>query len=275
MSDSDEAPGPVEGSQGTPAKGKKMWVRGANASPKARALQFPGIMEVRGELMWCQYCDVSIDFKEKCTAANHLKSAKHKANVEDRKLVVKTPGCFCSDFFPLICVAISGPTYNQPLVEDPESQPTPKKLKTADLKGMFQGLELGLEWCSAMVMWRSDFWPTDQCSFGLDKRLRRVSTFHSLSHSSFITCHKSLVRCNFPDFARLAMCRLWHSVEQCADCGIQWNNVNFLFSASRSNRLSIFFAKGWTNGHSLSGIMHIIHHPMHKMRKTGKILATT
>ena len=94
ISDSDEAIGPAT-PEGTPkGKERKSWKRGANATAESRARQFRGIMEVRGDLMWCIYRDVSIEFKVKSTAANHVKCAKHKKNVEEGKSVVKKPRCF-------------------------------------------------------------------------------------------------------------------------------------------------------------------------------------
>ena len=75
MSSSDE--------NGTPAaKKQKVWQRGAKVSARIRAQQFPGIMEARGEEMWCIPCGQRIDHKEKSTASKHVKySAEHQRQV--------------------------------------------------------------------------------------------------------------------------------------------------------------------------------------------------
>eukprot|EP00667_Euglena_gracilis_P021489 EG_transcript_23550 len=120
-------------------KGKqcRKWVRGAKATPESRASQFPGVMEVRGNLLWCTYCDISLGFKEKCTAANHVKCAKHLKNVAKKPRVVKNPGLktFWVFFKIILCL---GPASDKRIAEDAESQPTRKKSKTVDLKDILQ-----------------------------------------------------------------------------------------------------------------------------------------
>ena len=97
-------------------KAARMWNRGSNATAKSRAAQFPGVMEVRGEEMWCVFCNVIVNYKEKCTASNHVKnSAKHKDNVEKRLTRVERPGA------------------SAPISEDVPPSPSPaKKQKLVD-----------------------------------------------------------------------------------------------------------------------------------------------
>ena len=102
----------------------RKWRRGAKAT--SRALQFPGVMEVRGEAMWCKFCNVPVDFKEKCTAANHVICKKHAKNVQEKPNLVEEPGA----------TAILTSEPKQEAVEA-ESQPAPKKQKTADIMETF------------------------------------------------------------------------------------------------------------------------------------------
>ena len=48
---------------------------GKHATPALRVTQFPRVIEVRGAAMWCTFRQVPVGFQEKCTAANHVKSA--------------------------------------------------------------------------------------------------------------------------------------------------------------------------------------------------------
>ena len=62
-------------------------------SARVRAQQFPGIMEARGEEMWCNPCGQRIDHKEKSTASKHVKySAEHQRQVERMGKGITKPG---------------------------------------------------------------------------------------------------------------------------------------------------------------------------------------
>ena len=79
---------------GTPAaKKRKIWQRGSKMSARVRAQQFPGIMEARGDEMWCIPCGQRIDHKEKSTASKHVKySAEHQRQVERMEKGITKPG---------------------------------------------------------------------------------------------------------------------------------------------------------------------------------------
>ena len=84
-----EGPSTVEegdhGGQIQPVKGKgkkRKWKRGSTMTAAKRALQFPEVMEVRGESMWCIACECPVNFNEKCIASQHCRSEKHKANAK-------------------------------------------------------------------------------------------------------------------------------------------------------------------------------------------------
>ena len=81
-------------------KGKKRkWNRGRTMTAAKRARQFPEVMEVRGEAMWCIACDCPVAYKDKCIATQHCKSAKHKINVQRKAHVM------CLFAFVLLCFA--------------------------------------------------------------------------------------------------------------------------------------------------------------------------
>ena len=84
--------GESEGQEDKKKGKKRKWNRGRTMTPGKRARQFPGVMEVRGESMWCIACDCEVKFKEKNTAATHCNSEKHKANVQKKKHAVYQPG---------------------------------------------------------------------------------------------------------------------------------------------------------------------------------------
>ena len=68
-----------------------MWQRGSKMSAYSQALQFPGIMESRGEQMWDISCGQIIDYKERSMATKHLKSGEHKKHAEQMKKDVTCP----------------------------------------------------------------------------------------------------------------------------------------------------------------------------------------
>lgn len=39
-----------------------------------------------------RFCDVEVDYKEKCTANNHIKSRRHQNNTLKKPTLVTTPG---------------------------------------------------------------------------------------------------------------------------------------------------------------------------------------
>ena len=62
-------------------------------SARVRAQQFPGIMEARGDEMWCIPCGQRIDHKEKSTTSKHVKySAEHPRQVERMEKGITKPG---------------------------------------------------------------------------------------------------------------------------------------------------------------------------------------
>ena len=59
---------------------------------RARAQPFPGVMEARGEEMWCIPCGLRIDYKEKSTATKHVKyNSEHKRQVGQMKKCITKP----------------------------------------------------------------------------------------------------------------------------------------------------------------------------------------
>ena len=42
--------------------------------------------------MWCTFCDMVVQHKEKTYAALHVKGGKHKKNVEKKPFLVDKPG---------------------------------------------------------------------------------------------------------------------------------------------------------------------------------------
>ena len=42
--------------------------------------------------MWCSFCDMVVQHKEKTFATVHVKGAKHKKNVEKKPFLVEQPG---------------------------------------------------------------------------------------------------------------------------------------------------------------------------------------
>ncbi len=50
---SDEEAIPLEGAVADTPKAARPWKRGNHMTPQKRASQFPGILEVRGDSMWC------------------------------------------------------------------------------------------------------------------------------------------------------------------------------------------------------------------------------
>ena len=75
------------------AKKRKIWQRGSKMSARVTAQQFPGIMEARGDEMWCIPCGQRIDHKEKSTASKHVKySAEHPRQVERMEKGITKPG---------------------------------------------------------------------------------------------------------------------------------------------------------------------------------------
>ena len=84
MSSDDEAR--VEGS-GDPPPNKKQKKekredrnRGNRMSVQARIAQFPKEFFQMGEEMWCKSCQICVDYKQMCTAKNHLSSKMHVRN---------------------------------------------------------------------------------------------------------------------------------------------------------------------------------------------------
>ena len=72
---------------------KRKWKRGSQTTVWKRANQFPGVMEVRGDAMWCIVCSCPVTWKEKSTATKHLQGYAHIHNLNnaagrDRKSVV-------------------------------------------------------------------------------------------------------------------------------------------------------------------------------------------
>ncbi len=53
--------------------------------------------------MWCSSCNVPVNFNEKCTAVNHLKTAKHIENVYKYASVVQKPGASAFRLFLAQC----------------------------------------------------------------------------------------------------------------------------------------------------------------------------
>ena len=47
--------------EGVPKVAKAEWKRGSRMTPQKRASQFPGIMEVRGDSMWCGICHMGVN----------------------------------------------------------------------------------------------------------------------------------------------------------------------------------------------------------------------
>ena len=129
MSDSEGTDAPASS---VSAKGKdpRKWKRGAHANARSRACQFPGIMEVRGDAMWCGICNVPVNFKEKCSAANHIKSAKHVQNAAKKPTLVDKPGPSA----PLKEEA------KQDTHAENSALPPPKKQKLGNVKTIFTGL---------------------------------------------------------------------------------------------------------------------------------------
>ena len=85
MSSDDEAR--VEGS-GDPPPNKKQKKekredrnRGNRMSVQARIAQFPKEFFQMGEEMWCKSCQICVDYKQMCTAKNHLSSKTHAAAI--------------------------------------------------------------------------------------------------------------------------------------------------------------------------------------------------
>ena len=103
MSSSDE--------NSTPAtKKQKLWQRGSKMTARARAQQFNGVMEARGEQMWCITCGLRVDYKEKSTATGHVKyNSEHKRQGEQMK-TVDHPQMF-SALFCLLQVSGRGKGY--------------------------------------------------------------------------------------------------------------------------------------------------------------------
>ena len=71
---------------------KRKWRRGKETTPSKRAKQFPEDMTVRGESMWCVYCDCPIQHMEKSTASKHIAGAQHKKNKARHSTLVTRPG---------------------------------------------------------------------------------------------------------------------------------------------------------------------------------------
>ena len=67
---------------------------------RARVQQFLGIMEARGEEMWCIPCGLRIDYKEKSTATKHVKyNSEHKRQVEQMKKGIMKPGTSADSWY--------------------------------------------------------------------------------------------------------------------------------------------------------------------------------
>ena len=84
-----------EAKQGPPdsKKGKKRVIeRGRHSTPEKRAKQFPEVMGVRGDALWCLACDCTVGHYDKSLAVSHVKSKKHLANVAKKLHYVKAPG---------------------------------------------------------------------------------------------------------------------------------------------------------------------------------------
>ena len=61
---------------------KRVPPRGKHSTPMKRARQFPEVMDVRGEAMWCLACECPVSHHDKSAALSHIKSKKHATNVE-------------------------------------------------------------------------------------------------------------------------------------------------------------------------------------------------
>ena len=82
-------------------KGKKRpAVRGKFMTPEKRTRQFVGMMDVRGETMWCLACECPVGHHEKSTAMSHIRSQKHVKNAE-KKLQKKSLCTLKNIFFTL------------------------------------------------------------------------------------------------------------------------------------------------------------------------------
>ena len=71
-----------------PKKEKRIWARGTKSTPEKRVAQFADVMEIRDSEMWCHFCNVPVDHREKCIAANHLNGKRHIAAVKAKPKMV-------------------------------------------------------------------------------------------------------------------------------------------------------------------------------------------
>nr|XP_055073537.1 CGG triplet repeat-binding protein 1-like [Misgurnus anguillicaudatus] len=78
-------------------------LRNATLSPQFRAEQFPHDFYVTGELLFCKFCQHSIDWKRKDTCTDHLLSKTHMKNKEKHKTASKATTsiqmCITADAF--------------------------------------------------------------------------------------------------------------------------------------------------------------------------------
>ena len=74
-------------------KGQQVKNRGAKMTTKKRALDYPDDLETRGDdELWCKFCNVPVQHKEKSTATGHVKSAGHKRHKLAHTTRVFKPG---------------------------------------------------------------------------------------------------------------------------------------------------------------------------------------
>ena len=74
-------------------KGQQVKNRGAKMTAKKRALDYPDGLEALGDdELWCKFCNVPVQHKEKSTATGHVRSAKHQRHKLVHTTIVFKPG---------------------------------------------------------------------------------------------------------------------------------------------------------------------------------------